>query len=128
MASPTPGKTQLGVEPNLGGLLCYAPCCVGLIFSIVAVIVEKSNRFVRFHAFQSLLFHGAWLVVAIALQVAVIVISMISGALAFIATMLHVVLGLGLFALTIFLMVKAYGNEEPELPVIGELARNWANQ
>ena len=63
MASPPPlpptgprttGSTNLGVAPNVGGLLCYAPCCIGLIFSIVAVIVEKQSRFLRFHAFQSL--------------------------------------------------------------------------
>ena len=59
MSSPTPGQTNLGVAPNVGGLLCYVPCCIGLIFSIVVAIVEKQSRFVRFHAFQSLLFHGA---------------------------------------------------------------------
>jgi uncharacterized membrane protein len=127
MASPTPGKTQLGVEPNVGGLLCYAPCCVGLIFSIVAVIVEKSSRFVRFHAFQSLLLHGAILVVAVALQVGTIIISMISGALGMLASLFHLLAGLGFLAIAIFMMVKAYGNEELELPVIGEMARKWAS-
>jgi uncharacterized membrane protein len=127
MASPTPGKTQLGVAPNVGGLLCYAPCCVGLIFSIVAVIVEKSSRFVRFHAFQSLLLHGAIVVVAVALQVGTIIISMISGALGMLASLFHLLAGLGFLAIAIFMMVKAYGNEELELPVIGEMARKWAS-
>ena len=36
--------TTMGVEPNLGGLLCYVPCCIGLVFSIVAAIVEKKSR------------------------------------------------------------------------------------
>ena len=53
------GQTNLGVAPNVGGLLCYVPCCIGLIFSVVAAIVEKQSRFLRFHAFQSLLFHAA---------------------------------------------------------------------
>ena len=39
MASPTPGQTNLGVAPNVGGLLCYVPCCIGFIFSAVAAIV-----------------------------------------------------------------------------------------
>ena len=58
MATSTPGgsgQTNLGVAPNIAGLLCYVPCCVGLVFAIVAAIVEKQSRFVRFHAFQSLL-------------------------------------------------------------------------
>ena len=65
MASPTPGQTNLGVAPNVGGLLCYVPCCIGFIFSIVVAIVEKQSRFVRFHAFQSLLLHAAVLVIGI---------------------------------------------------------------
>ena len=55
-------KTNLGLEPNIAGLLCYVPCCIGLIFSVVAAIVEKQSRFVRFHAFQSLLLHGVAIV------------------------------------------------------------------
>jgi uncharacterized membrane protein len=35
-------------------------------------------------------------------------------------------LGLALLGAVIFMMVKAYGNEEYELPVIGEMARKWA--
>ena len=46
-SGPT-GSTNLGVAPNVAGLLCYAPCCIGLIFSIVAVSVVKLNRFLRF--------------------------------------------------------------------------------
>src|SRR5262249_13155334 len=41
MASSTPGQSNLGMAPNVGGLLCYVPCCIGLIFSVVVAIVEK---------------------------------------------------------------------------------------
>ena len=33
--------------------------------------------------------------------------------------------GLGLLALTIFMMLKANAGEELELPVIGPMARQW---
>jgi uncharacterized membrane protein len=134
MASPPPlpptgprstGSTNLGVAPNVGGLLCYAPCCIGLIFSIVAVIVEKQSRFLRFHAFQSLFFHGAAIVAGIGFQILVLIIGMISGALALIFHMLVMLLGLVLLAAQILLMVKAYNNEEYELPTIGPMARKY---
>ena len=128
MASPTPGKTQLGVEPNIAGLLCYAPCCVGLVFSIVAVIVEKSNRFVRFHAFQSLLVHGIGLVLWFGFLVLGAVLGTLGGFLGLILVPFEFLIGFGFLGLTIFLMVKAYGNESFELPMLGEQARNWANQ
>jgi uncharacterized membrane protein len=127
MSSPTPGQTNLGVAPNVGGLLCYVPCCIGLIFSIVAAIVEKQSRFLRFHAFQSLLFHAAAFALAIALQVLQIVLAIIHlGALGLLISLFHVLIGVGLLGISIFLMIKANGNEEFELPVIGEMAKKWA--
>ena len=119
------GSTNLGVAPNVGGLLCYAPCCIGLIFSIVAVIVEKQSRFVRFHAFQALLFHAAVFVVVIAVQIALILIGFVSAGLALIGNMLWLLVALGILAVEILLMVKAYNNEEYELPTIGQMARKY---
>jgi uncharacterized membrane protein len=125
MASPTPGQTNLGLAPNVGGLLCYAPCCIGLVFSIVAAIVEKQSRFLRFHAFQSLLFHGAMVVLWVAIWIFIAILGFIAGALAFIAQMFTILIAAAVFAAQIFLMVKAYGNEEFELPTIGPMARQW---
>jgi uncharacterized membrane protein len=128
MASPTtPTQTNLGVQSNVGGLLCYVPCCIGLIFSVVAVIVEKQSRFLRFHAFQSLLLHGAGLVLAIALQVFNVMLALLHvGLLSLVVSLVGLLVGVGLLILQIVLMVKAYGNDEMSLPVIGEMARKWA--
>jgi uncharacterized membrane protein len=120
-----PGSTQLGVAPNVGGLLCYAPCCIGLIFSIVVVIVEKQNRFLRFHAFQGLLFHAALFVVAVAVQILLTIVGFVSAGLALIGHMLWLLIALGILAAEILLMVKAYNNEEYELPTLGPLARKY---
>ena len=123
-SGPT-GSTNLGVAPNVGGLLCYAPCCIGLIFSIVAVIVEKQNRFLRFHAFQALLFHGALFVVVVAVQILLVLVGFVSAGLALIGHMLWLLIALGILAAEILLMVKAYNNEEYELPTLGPLARKY---
>ena len=118
-------QTNLGVAPNVGGLLCYAPCCIGLVFSVVAAVVEKQSRFIRFHAFQSLLFHGALLIVSIGVQIALTILGMVSSGLALVGSLLWMLVGLGILAAVILLMVKAYSNEEYKLPVLGDIAQKW---
>jgi uncharacterized membrane protein len=129
MATSTPpgNQTNLGMAPNMAGLLCYVPCCIGLVFSIVAAIVEKQSRFVRFHAFQSLLLHGAAIVVGIGLQVVNAVLAVAGlGIVGLLISLVGMLVGFGLLGLSVFLMIKANANEEIELPVIGPMARNWA--
>lgn len=127
MASSTPGggQTNLGVAPNVAGLLCYVPCCIGFVFSIVAAIVEKQSRFVRFHAFQSLLLHGAAIVLWIGFMVLGMVLGAVSGLLGVILVPVEIVIGIAFLGLAIFLMIKANGGEEYELPVVGPMARQW---
>ena len=132
MASSTPtpaggASTNLGLEPKIAGLLCYVPCCIGLVFSVVAAIVEKQSRFVRFHAFQSLLLHAAFIVVWIAIWVVQAALAMVGlGAVALLVHLVSWVIGLALLALVIFMMIKANAGEEYELPVVGPMARKWA--
>lgn len=117
--------TKLGMAPNVAGLLCNVPCCIGFIFSIVAVVVEKENRFVKFHAFQSLLLHGFGFVCGFALQIAAIVASAMLGALGSLIGLLSLPFSLAFLGAQIFMMVKANGNEEFRLPVIGDMAAKW---
>lgn len=117
--------TTMGIEPNLGGLLCYTPCCIGLIFSIVAAIVEKKSRFVRFHAFQSLVVHGAVLVLFLGLAVIQMVAGMVFAPLALLIWGLEMLVGVACLGLMIFLMMKAHANEEYKLPRLGDLAAQW---
>lgn len=125
----TPGAPQrgsnLGMEPNIAGLLCYVPCCVGLVFSIVAAIVEKQSRFIRFHAFQSLLLHAAMLVVGLGLGVLQIAVGAILGPLAALIALVSPLVGIVFLVLLIFLMVKAHGGEEYSLPTVGDMAKGW---
>ena len=128
MATSTPGgaKTNLGLEPNIAGLLCYVPCCVGLVFSVVAAIVEKQSRFVRFHAFQSLLVHAVAIVLGIGINVLQVVLGVAGlGAVGLLLSLVGMVVGVAFLGLTILLMIKANGGEEFELPVVGPMARQW---
>lgn len=124
---PPVGSTNLGIAANVGALLCYVPCCIGLIFSVVVAIVEKQSRFLRFHAFQSLLLHAAlialllvfWVVQALFAIVNIPFLGLLIVPLQFAAL-------IAFAGLTIFLMIKAYNNEEYELPRLGQMAKSWA--
>lgn len=118
-------QTKLGMAPNVGGLLCNVPCCIGFIFSIVAVVVEKENKFVRFHGFQSLLLHGVGFVCGFAIQVLSIVVGMALAGLGALIGLLGLPLGLAFLGAQIFMMIKANNNEEFALPVIGDMAKQW---
>ncbi len=62
-AGKVAGSTT-SLEPNVAGLLCYlAAWITGLIF----ILIEKENKFVRFHAMQSIVTFGAIFVVCIVL-------------------------------------------------------------
>jgi uncharacterized membrane protein len=124
---PPVGSTNLGIAPNIGGLLCYVPCCIGLVFSVVVAVVEKQSRFLRFHAFQSLLVHAAALVVLLGCWFLSTVFAIVHiGFLSLLIIPVQFALGLAVLGVEIFLMIKAYNNEEYELPRLGQMARQWA--
>jgi uncharacterized membrane protein len=124
MSTSPPGPTKLGVAPNILGLLCYFPC-IALIASVVVVLVEKENRFARFHAFQSLLVQAAVLVLWFVFMILSFVLAMMGSFGALLSTLLWFAWIAGMLGLSIFLMIKAYNGEEYALPTLGDMARNW---
>ena len=102
------GKTSTGLQANVAGLLTYA---LGWITGLVFVLLEKENRFVRFHAIQS-----------IALSVVLIVAAMVGSVLPGIGPVLAVLVNLGGLVIWIICMVKSYQGQEFKLPVIGDFA------
>jgi len=129
------GKTSLGLDSNVGAMLCYIGnlvCCAGVILSIVFLVTETENRFVKFHALQSILYHVAAAIVFVAivmvLAILMIVLSMISSTLAALSALLWLVYLLVVLAYIIGLIytaVKAYNGEKYMLPVIGSLTEKW---
>jgi uncharacterized membrane protein len=89
--------------------------------------VEKQSRFLKFHAFQSLLLHGVGFAVGIGCWVVQIALAMMDlGFVGLLFSLLQLVVGIGLLIVSILLMIKANGNEEFQLPFIGEMAKKWA--
>ena len=102
-------KTAGGLDPQVAGALAYA---LGWITGAAFLLIEPSNKFVRFHALQSVIVFGglsiAWFV-AMAL-------GFIGWLFAFlIIPWLSVILWL-------LLMFKAYRGERFKLPFAGEIA------
>jgi uncharacterized membrane protein len=124
------GKSSLGLDEGLAAMLCYLTmfCCgLGIIVSLVFFLTEKTNRFVRFHALQGLLYGALWIVVGIlfgilgaALQAADMGILNI-GLLA-----VRAVVGLVLIVFLIIAAIKAYQRQMYKLPLIGDLAENMS--
>jgi uncharacterized membrane protein len=101
-------KTSSGMNQNVAGLLCYL---AGWITGLIFFLIEKENRFVRFHAMQSIITFGS-------LSVLFIVI----GFMPFVNLILVPILAVLQVILWIILMVKAYQGELFKLPMIGEIA------
>src|SRR3989338_7429631 len=60
------GKTSTGIQPNVAALLSYV---LGIITGIIFYLIEKENKFVRFHAMQSIVVFGFLFVLGIVLSV-----------------------------------------------------------
>lgn len=121
--APTPALAG-GLTDNVAGLLCYV---FGLVTGILFLVIQpySRNRFVRFHAFQSIFFCIAVFAAAIAFDIIGIALHAIPGVWILIA-LLHLVLWLGTLVIWVFLLVKASQGQQWKLPVIGDLAEKQA--
>ena len=120
---PATNTTSTGQQPNVAGALSYL---LGIITGIAFLVLEKENRFVRFHAAQSIVISGAYIVFWIAFSILTTVLAMIP-VLGWIVGILAVIvslgLGLGFFVLWLFLMWQAFQGKEWEAPIVGAYAR-----
>ena len=100
-------ESTTGLDSNVAGLLCYFGAWItGIIF----LVIEQKNRFIRFHALQS-----------------IIVFSVLAIASAFLTWIPYIggffgaVIGILAFIVWIVLMVKAYQGELYKIPIAGDI-------
>ena len=91
------GKTSIGIQANVAGLLCYL---FGWVSGLVFFLIEKENKFVRFHALQSIVVFGAIFAANLVLWIIPVV-----GAL------LLLLINIAGVILWIILMIKAFQGE-----------------
>src|SRR5712692_11354399 len=111
-AASASGPSSTGLQPNVAAGLSYLFVFVG---GLVFFLIEKQNRFVRFHAMQSLIFFGG-----------LFVLSIVIGYIPYVG-LLSGLLGLVGFVGWIFLMIQGFQGKYFKLPVIGDYAEKYAN-
>ena len=107
-------KTSTGLTENIAGLLCYV---LGWISGLVFLLIEQENKFVRFHAVQSIVTFGSITIISIALS--------ILGLIPFLGLVFDIanaIIGVLAFVLWIVLMVKAAQGTKYKLPWAGDFA------
>ncbi len=115
-------KTGSGLDQNIAALLAYLLAWIG---GLIFILIEKENKFVRFAALQSIFLDVAMFIVWF-------VVSFVLGGLLFASFGLGMALfglmwlvWIGYIVVRIVLIVKAYQNQEWELPIIGKMARKY---
>ncbi len=112
-------KGSSGLDQNVAAMLCYL---AGWVTGVIFLLIEKDNKFVKFHAIQSILTFGVlsvliWLLIPMLLPV-----------IGFGILTLSWILWILWLVLWILLMVKAYQGQEFKLPIIGDMAMKWAGK
>ncbi|MDD2927791.1 MAG: DUF4870 domain-containing protein [Candidatus Omnitrophica bacterium] len=102
------GKSSTGIDANLTALLSYL---LGFITGIIFYSLEKKNKFVRFHALQSIITFASLFILDIVLKL-----------LPIIGCALASLLGIAGIFLWVILMFKAYQGEYFKLPLAGRIA------
>ncbi len=103
-----PAGTSTGLSPNIAGLLCYV---AGWISGIILLVLEQKNKFVRFHAAQSIVAFGT-----------ITVAGIIFGLIPVVGCAFSWIIGIIGFIVWIIMMVKASSGEWYKLPWAGDVA------
>ncbi|OYW03381.1 MAG: hypothetical protein B7X11_03350 [Acidobacteria bacterium 37-65-4] len=106
--SATRSTSSTGLSSNVAAALAYL---FGGIGGIVLLIVERKDRYVRFHAMQSaLVFLG------------VVVMALILGSLPLVGRLLTAMFSVAVALMWLVLMFKAFTGQHFKLPYVGEIA------
>src|SRR5258708_34389145 len=122
-------KSALGLDGNITALIGYL---IGIV-ALVLIFIEKDNKFVRFHAFQSVFLAVAYivcLILMVILGIVVAIIGQMSGVLGTILGLVMMLLWLavivGFLGALIYSAIKAYGGNRFKLPIIGNMAEKFS--
>ncbi len=123
-------KSALGLDGNVTALIGYL---IGIV-ALILIFIEKDNRFVRFHAVQSVLWSATCFVATIVIFFGGCIIGIILGQVSEtlgaivggLAFLLYLALLFGMIAGLIFGAIKAFGGDMFKLPLVGNYAERWA--
>jgi len=119
--APKPASAAVGgLTDNVAGMLAY----VTIIPAIIFLVLEpyNRNRFIKFHAFQSIFFAVAWTALSIMLSIIAHI-----PFLGWLTILIWPLVGLAGFVIWLVLLLKAYQGQMFKLPAIGDMAEKQAN-
>ena len=104
-------KTSIGLDANVAGALSYL---LGWVTGAAMLLMERNNRYVRFHALQSTIVFGA-----------LCAIWLFGTAIPFFGWIVSFIIIPPVSAVIWLLMLfKAYQGERYKLPVVGDIAEH----
>ena len=109
-------KSELGIEENVEGALCYL---LWFVTGIIFIIIENDNKFIRFHALQSIL-------TFVPLYILSALIPFLGNSL--ITAFISILLRIATLTLWVLLMYRAYRGEKYKLPIVGKIAAKYSIQ
>jgi uncharacterized membrane protein len=118
--------TGTGLTPNMAAAIAYIPAPItGVIMYFL-----QPDPFVRFHAWQSMLFGVAWLALSQVFS-AIIGVLVLIPFLGWLVALLSLILvgpvfWLVGFLIWLILVIRAYGGARYKLPTLGDIAERWA--
>lgn len=125
-------KSAIGMQGNLAAALGYPIGILGL----VSAIIEKDNKFVKFHGFQSVFWSLLMTAVCIVVFILAFILNLVLGRIiggmgaltimGLLMTLLIVVVSLVMIAGMLFAAFKAYGGQMFKLPIVGNMAEKFA--
>jgi len=129
-AAKPEAESSTGLSANTAGFLCYV---LGWMTGIVFVVLEKKSKFVKFHAWQSIITFGVLFVVWLILSRMLIDIGWgnllyPNWGLIHAGIVLGWIIGLGILALWITLMLQAYQGKMWKVPLAGDWAEKQASK
>jgi len=86
----------------------------------------NQDKTIRFHAFQSIFWNLAFIVISIGITIISMIAVSILSVFGLLFSLLHLVVWFGFMVSWLYLMWKAYNNQRVVLPVIGPLAEKQA--
>ena len=117
--------TGTGLTRNIAGALAYS---LGIVTGVLFLVLEpyRRDRFVRFHALQSIFYFVFAVAFSIAWSIVVGILMSISGWVLVVSFPLRMIISLAMFGLWLYLMFQAYNEREFRIPILGAIAGKQA--
>ena len=117
-------KSIFGLNENCAASIA---CLFTFVSGLAALVLERENKFVRFHAMQTTLFGLAALILWFAIGI-IAHIPIIGWIIGWLAALVSSILCFVWFVVTVYLAVMAYKGQTFKLPIIGDISWDQVNK